>query len=109
MDAIACYRLTRLATADVITRPARVRVIRFAYRWWRAEYITGSESEIDAMPENDDDAPKLADFVRCRYCTSIYLAAGVLLARRYAPRQWDPIARLLTLSAGAALIAGLEQ
>lgn len=41
----------------------------------------------------------LGEVVDCGYCNSIWLAAGVVAARRYAPRVWDPVARLLAFSA----------
>lgn len=122
LDAVAAYRLTRLATADVITRPARAYLIRKAYEHRDGLPLRGSSSlhltprqrehsdvEWDQMPEADDDAPKLADFVKCRWCTGVWISGLVVVARRYCPRAWDPLARLLALSAAAALLAGLEQ
>lgn len=126
VDALAAYRLTRLATADVITRPLRARLIALAYER-REQQTFGdgrirydplyrahgqpplTEAELDGLPENDDDAPKLADFVKCRWCAGMWISGFVVVARRYAPRVWDPLARALALSAAAALIAGLEQ
>lgn len=113
VDVLSGYRLTRLATADVITRPLRARVIRYAYehdeRYETFDAAGHSEVDLDEMPENDDEAPKLADFVKCRWCTGIWISVFVVVARRYAPRVWDPLARALALSATAALVAGLER
>lgn len=109
LDAIATFRLSRFVTEDVITRPVRARLIRAAYRHRDGFVQTLSEAEWDDLPSQDDDAPKLADFLRCYWCTSAYLAVAVLAARRFFPREWEWIARGLALSAAAALIAGLEQ
>lgn len=133
VDALAAHRLTRLATADVLTRPWRAWVIRYAYsqplthasyvvagtenlidpratpRLSRADLLARTEAEWDSMPEADDNAPKLADFVKCRWCAGMWISFGVVAARRYAPQVWDPLARALALSTAAALLAGLEQ
>lgn len=118
VDVAAAYRLTRLATADTITRPARARVIAFAYgtdewKWPNDTVPVGgigalSEIEWDRRPLDDDTAPKLAEFVKCRWCAGLWISGFVVVARRYAPRVWDPLARVLALSAGAALLARLE-
>lgn len=125
LDALSVYRLTRLVTRDTITRPLRVRIIRWAYRHdprhddgvpgfteWNAKLnpVLGAvtESEIDALPENDEDAPKLAALLICPWCISIYAATAVVLARRLAPRAWEPAARMLALSATTGFLAGLD-
>lgn len=121
LDALAAYRLTRLVSADVITRPLRVRVYRHAYGALEhapRDYYDGddhpsrppmSEDEWEQLAFNDQDAPKLVELVHCRWCVGVYAGFGVLVARRLAPRWWDPIARALSLAAAAALIAGLEK
>lgn len=113
VDAIATHRLTRLATADVITQPARARIIRFAYErapGWMGEPKPFQQTapEWDQMPSDDDDAPTLATLVTCRWCAGIWISGFVVAARRYAPFAWDPLARLLVLSDAAALLARLE-
>ncbi len=111
LDALAAYRLTRLATADVITRPARARVIRWSYLrapGWMADPRQMTELDWDELPEDDDNAPKVAAFVKCRWCAGMWISLGVVVARRYAPRAWDPLARALAISAAAALLARLE-
>lgn len=124
IDVLAAYRLTRLTTTDTITRPARVRVIRYAYgqrqsnpAWLKRSdgevtepYWRGAqtESEWDRAPHDDDDAPKLAAFIICPWCVGFWISGFVVVARRYAPRIWDPVARALATSAAAALLARLE-
>lgn len=121
VDALAAYRLTRLATADRITRPARVALIRRSYARQTDDWFTDgagarplelgplTDGEVDDTPEDDAGAPPLAAFVKCRWCTGLWISLAVVAARRYCPRLWDPLARALALSATAALVAGLEQ
>lgn len=102
VDALATYRLTRLATADVISEPGRQAVLRHV----------GAEPPVDLTAqetvEKDPDPPKLATLVTCRWCAGIWVAAGVTGLRLAAPRWWSPVARGLALSAGAVLIARFE-
>lgn len=138
LDALAAYRLTRLVSADVITRPLRVRLYKQQYsgtgvaggNWWSVwNPATGkiehddplpswveemdrwpkTEAEWEQLAQTDEDAPKLVELVHCRWCVGVYVGFGVLAARAIAPRQWAPIAKGLALAASAALIAGLEQ
>ena len=119
VDAVAAYRLTKLATDDVITQPAREAAIHHAYA--RAgRYVTACQLQealsigVDdpdrwqATALYDPDPPKLATPLTCRWCAGVWVAAGVTVARLAAPRVWDPIARGLTAAAAAALIANLE-
>lgn len=109
VDALAVHRLARLATTDVITRPLRARIIRFAYHGEYPYSGGATEAGWDELPTHQDDAPKLADFVVCRWCTGIWIAGLVVAARRYAPSVWSPLARVLALADVGALLAGLEQ
>lgn len=112
IDALAVHRLTRLATADVITRPLRVKAIKGAYQLRDGVLpmaATEHEATWDVQPEEDDDAPKLADFVKCRWCAGLWISGFVVVARRYAPGAWEPLARVLAGSTVAALVAGLEE
>ena len=119
VDAVAAYRLTKLATDDVITQPAREAAIHHIYA--RAgRYVTACQLQealsigVDdpdrwqATALSDPDPPKLATLLTCRWCAGVWVAAGVTVARLAAPRVWDPIARGLTAAAAAALIANLE-
>ena len=121
VDALAAYRLTRLVTADVITSTPRAKLIEGAYRRQaRRERMTLSErvgQPLRSMRPGDWDdlaigegecAPKLATLITCRWCAGVWVAAGVLAARQLAPGPWSIAARGLAVSAGAALIAGLE-
>ena len=105
VDVLATYRLTRLATADVISEPARMAVLRKV----GADPPPGDEDPtaqevIEAMSE----PPRLATLVTCRWCAGMWIAAGVCVARAAAPRAWEPVSRGLALSAGAVLLSRLE-
>lgn len=117
VDALAVNRITRLVTADTITRPLRARLIALSYgtdEWSRSGmipvggYKALTESEWDLRPHDDDDAPKLAAFIICPWCVGLWISIGVVVARRYAPRVWQPLAKVLALSSAAALISGHE-
>jgi hypothetical protein len=111
-DALAAYRLTRFVTADGLTDHPRDRIVEAAYvTVGRAEQhrphpeVRGAWSE-EAM--HDPDPPKLAELVTCRWCAGFWLSVGVVAARRVVPRWWDPLATALAFSAGAVLVARLE-
>jgi hypothetical protein len=104
-DVLATYRLTRLATADVISEPARMAVLRRT----GAEPPPGAEDPTaQEIVESLDDPPRLATLVTCRWCAGMWIAAGVTAARVVAPRAWTPIANGLALSASAVLLSRVE-
>lgn len=116
-DALATYRLTRLVTADVVLDGPRDQLVRWAYRRaGRANEVWEAEAELGPVTPGqwaglamaDDNPPKLATLVTCRWCAGMWIALGVVAARRLCPRAWAPLARALTYSAGAALLARLE-
>jgi hypothetical protein len=111
-DALAAYRLTRLVTADTIADPLRDRWVEAAYvAQGRGERNRPSPDYPGAWAEvalTDDQPPKLAELVVCRWCAGMWVGLGVVAARRLAPRLWGPLADALALSAGAALLARLE-
>lgn len=110
-DAAAAYRLTRLATADVLLAGSRDAIVRWAYRRQGNTSSLEDEARPGAWADvamADDYAPKLATLVTCRWCAGFWCAALVVAARRYCPRLWAPLARALAYSAGAALLARLE-
>lgn len=115
VDALAAYRLTRLVTADVIANRPRDEVVAWSYR--RA----GRAAELGDWPHNpdaprpsevamadEDKAPKPAVLVTCRWCSGVWIAAGVVAAREVAPRWWRPVRDGLAIASAAALVAGLE-
>lgn len=112
LDGVACYRITRLITKDRLFVNVRDNIIRNAYK---ATDTPFNASQVVApgdwvtLAVADPDAPATATLVTCRMCASIWVATGVILARGVAPKQWDPIAQMLTIASVGALIAGLEQ
>jgi hypothetical protein len=105
VDVLATYRLTRLATADVISEPARMAVLRKV----GAEPPPGEDDPTaQEIVESLEHPPRLATLVTCRWCAGVWIAGGVALLRRTAPGAWDPVARGLALAAGAVLLAGFE-
>lgn len=112
VDALAVYRLTRLVTADVITAPARDRIVEAAYaNVGEAEAIRsilGDAVSWSEYAEDDPDAPKLATLITCRWCAAIHCSILVVCLRRAFPRAWRPVGEMLALGAAAALVAGLE-
>ena len=108
VDGLATYRLTRLATADIIVEPMRRSLVGRLVRAWQdppeADVIRTAEETVESL----EDPPKLATLVTCRWCAGVWIAGGVVLARTVAPKAWEPVARAMALSAGAALFARLE-
>lgn len=80
VDALAAYRLTRLLTRDEITAPLRKRLL-------------------DRGPE------RLAVALECSWCAGMWVALGVVVARRIVRKPWNVVAEALALSAVVGLIA----
>lgn len=110
LDSLAAYRLTRLATADKLTAPMRDVLIHRAYSAVGRDLDDTGAPVVDwtEYALADEDAPKLAVLVTCRWCAGMWIALAVVAARRLFPRAWSPLAEGLAFSAGAALLAGLE-
>lgn len=108
IDALATYRLTRLATADIISEPWRRSVVE---RVVDPAVLSPSGPEREPAQEVVDgltDPPKLARLVTCRWCAGMWIAGGVVAARHLAPKVWAPAAQGLALSAVAVLVARAE-
>jgi hypothetical protein len=113
VDALAVYRLTRLVTADTITERPRGAIIRDAYQAAGKlddEYIANLPLEKwTAHVAHDDDAPYAARFITCPWCASPYIALGVVMARRYIPQVWHPIALVFAFSGVAGLASSMAE
>lgn len=108
VDMLATYRLTRLATADVISEPVRQSLVgRLVDPDEMPATSSGMPTALETV-EHLDNPPKLARLITCRWCAGVWIAGGVVLARAVAPKLWEPVARGMALSAAAALFAGLE-
>lgn len=119
IDVLAVHRLTRLVTADTITVRPRRAIIAWSYlrNGYDEESVLGDGSQLDnpleQMVEADEvdnpcGVPKLAVLVTCRWCASVWLAAGVVAAHGLVPALWLPLGAVLALSSSSTLLAGLE-
>lgn len=81
VDSLATARLTTLVTADIITVRPRHWVAQRSMAWF--------------------------DFLSCGWCTSIWLAAGVVLATVFLPGAWVYPAAGLAFSEVAGLASAL--
>lgn len=89
IDALATYRLTRLATEDTLTEPLR-------------EYVFNSPRLPDPSlshypPPHSPFRPNPAYILTCPHCASIYAAAFTLIAPA-------PLKKILALAAVTTLI-----
>lgn len=114
VDALAAYRLTRLATADTLLDGPRDRMVEAAYTAaGRAEANRPHPNEpgawADVAVADGGNAPKLATLVTCRWCAGFWCSALVVLARRRGWRWWPPLANALAYSAAAVLVSRLEE
>lgn len=103
LDVLAVHRLAHLVTTDVITKPARVAVIRMAYGdWWNYPADEDWEEHVAL----DDDPPKLATLVTCRWCSSVWAALAVVCLRRVP--GWRLVRDALALSSASTLLVRVE-
>lgn len=111
LDCVAGYRLTRLATADTITARPRDALVRLSYSSVYGEDDADDWEEANPHDSwsdramHDPEAPALATLVTCRWCMGVWIAAGIVTARRLAPRWWQPVAEGAAVAAAAALLA----
>ncbi len=108
VDGLATYRLTRLATADNISEPMRRSLVGRLVGADQSPSGTAPVPTAQETVESLDDPPKMATLLTCRWCAGVWIAGGVVLARSVVPKVWEPIARGMALSAGAALLARFE-
>lgn len=115
-DALAAYRLTKLVTSDTLLAKPREWAVQATYLQAQPERVAEAMQGMDPdcptawadYAMGDERAPKLATLVTCRWCAGAWISLGVVAARRYCPKLWAPLARALAYSAGAALLARLE-
>ncbi len=107
VDGLATYRLTRLATADVISEPFRRSIVGRAMGW-DAEKLAASVPSAQEAVDAEADPPSVARLITCRWCAGVWIAAGVVAARHVTPRAWEPVARASALSAVAVLVSRFE-
>lgn len=88
IDALATYRLARLLTADELTKGIR-----------RALGAVDKRGHINR--------PRTFYFVTCPWCTSIWIAAGVVAVTWAWPGGWIYPAAALAFSAVAGFLSGV--
>ncbi len=84
LGAFATHRITRLVTTDEVTRPWRERV------------------------EQTDPEGRLAYFVTCPWCVSIWVGAGWLAVAAASPTLAVPLAAVLAWSSVTGLLSSME-
>lgn len=119
IDALATFRLTKLVVDDQLTAELRDAIIEGAYvaAGRREQVLAGWDEDptgtpgawADEIVPNDPDPPKLAFLFTCPWCAGMYVAAGVAVARRVAPRSWGALAKVLALSASAGLLSSMAE
>lgn len=82
VDALACFRLTRLVVEDEITADLREVV------WKRF----------------DPEKTKIGYAVTCPHCSSVWLAAGIGALRSFAPRTANALLPALAVAGAVSLI-----
>jgi hypothetical protein len=107
-DVLAVHRLTRLVTKDTLLHEPREAIIEASYTY-TVRLPPNFETWAELAEADGPDAPKVATLITCRWCTSVWLAAGVVALRRLIPGLWGPMAQLLAASSVSTLLAGLEQ
>lgn len=83
IGALAVHRLTRLVTEDEVARPLRERL-------------------------SGDGTTRLAYFLTCPWCVSIWVAAGWAALTASAPAVAVPAGTVLAWSSAAGLLTSLE-
>lgn len=97
IDAGAAARLTRLITRDTFPPVAHAR------EWVLDRVDPGKVRDTDGEP------PALAELLTCNWCAGWWVSAGVVIARAFAPRLWDPLARALAMSMIVGQVAGWSE
>lgn len=117
VDALATYRLTRLVVTDSLLDEIRTgTLIWLGEECRRCDHVIDAHSQPPGQPPRCTIIgcscalyvprhPKLAELLECPWCVSIWIAAGVVAARRIAPRLWGPIAALLAASTIAGVLS----
>jgi hypothetical protein len=98
VDALAAARVTRLVTTD--TFPP----IRMAREWFLDKVDPGKVRDV-----NGAEPPALAELITCNWCTGVWVAFGVVAARRAVPALWGPVAEALAVAMVVGQVAGWSQ
>jgi hypothetical protein len=96
LDALACYRLTRLVVADTITE---------RLRQWLAGRVELDDRNLDGSRIVVAARPRLAEFLHCPWCVSFWSAIGVVLMGSLLPTACLYLTAVLAFSALAGIIS----
>lgn len=96
LDALAAYRLTRLLVDDAVAAPIRDALVGRAHADGRD--LSGHRPVVAARP-------RMAEFLTCPWCVSIWMAAGVVAVQSLIGDVWFYAACVLAFSAVTGLIA----
>lgn len=96
LDALACFRLTRLVVADTITASLRQRLIGHTYEG-QPRYGDGTRIPVAGRP-------KLAEFLGCPWCVGFWCALAIVLLQAAAAGVCVYVTAVLGFSAVAGLL-----
>lgn len=106
LDALAAFRLTRLAHRDTITQPARDWIMDRSvevYPAFDGHPMVGEPGTIrDVQPY-----AFVRDLLDCGWCTSVWAAGAVLALRALPGGRW--VRNLLAVAGAAGLIGLLDR
>ena len=91
VDALACHRITHLVTTDRILQPLRDRLI--------------GEIRHDQTGVGWPQHPRVAEFLHCAWCVSMWAAIPIVALQALAPAVCLPVTATLALSTVAGLIS----
>lgn len=98
VDALAAARLTRLITTDSFPP------VRMARDWFLDKVDPGKVRDHEGA-----EPPALAELITCNWCTGMWVAFGVVAARRAVPGLWAPVAEALAVAMVVGQVAGWSQ
>lgn len=96
LDALACFRLTQLVIKDYVLDSARR---------WAVGAIPSSDRMLDGSKIPVARRPKVALFLSCPWCVSVWIAGGVVLMQSLLAGPWLYASAVLAFSAVAGIIA----
>ena len=96
LDALACYRLTRLVVQDTITEPWRRWIVGNKRSGARA--LSGEHIVMVARP-------RVAEFITCPWCVSFWIAIGVVMLQTLTPTVCLYVTAILAFSAVAGILS----
>ena len=107
VEALCVYRITRLVVEDYLLLTPREAVIRYAYgRKGHKSDATVPTGGWVRQVDDDDAPPRLAEFVTCPWCVSMYVAAAVAGLGAVFVTDWGA-ATTIAVAFAASAVCGL--